>query len=166
MSKVPNTKYLRVTISQNLQWEEHVNTISARASKTLGFFRRNLRGCPKEFKQLAYFSLVRSKLEYAYASWDPHLIKDIQCLDKVQRRGASFVCNDYRRDSSVTGICWTASAGQHWPKDRKLSLKHDKQDYWWQGGTQQTRSPSRKQHPDKVQKQRKATATQCKDTCV
>ncbi len=54
LSKVPNTKYLGVTISQNLQWEEHVNNISARASKTLGFLRRNLQGCPKEFKQLAY----------------------------------------------------------------------------------------------------------------
>ncbi len=87
----------------------------------------------KEFEQFAYFSLVRSKLEYVCASWDPHLIKDIQCLDKVQWRGARFVCSDYRRDNSVTGILdsrsWLANTGR---KMDKLALKYDEQDYWWQ----------------------------------
>ena len=36
--------------------------------------------------------------------WDPYLIKDKDILDKVHRRGAIFVCNNYRRDSSVTGM--------------------------------------------------------------
>ena len=71
-SVLANTKYLCITISEDLQWHEHVATTSAKANKVLGFLRRNLRGCPKDLKQLAYFSLIRSKLEYACVVWDPY----------------------------------------------------------------------------------------------
>ena len=57
LSKVTNSKYIGVTISEDLQWNTHITDTSAKASRTLGFLRRNLRGCPKELKQLAYFSL-------------------------------------------------------------------------------------------------------------
>ncbi len=40
--------------------------------------------------------------EYASAAWDPHTVRDKELLDKVQRRGARFVKNDYRSGSSVT----------------------------------------------------------------
>ena len=53
---------------------------------------------------MAYFSDIRSKLEYACSVWDPYLIKDKVILDKVHIRGAGFICNDYRRDSSVTDM--------------------------------------------------------------
>ena len=98
------SKYLGITISEDLQWHEHVATTSAKANKVLGFLRRNLCGCPKDLKQLAYFSLIRSKLEYACVVWDPYLVKDKEILDKVQRRGARFVTNNYNRDSSVSAM--------------------------------------------------------------
>ena len=37
-----------------------------------------------------------------YAVCYPYLRKDIDRLENIQRRAASFVKNDYRRDSSVT----------------------------------------------------------------
>ena len=104
LAKVENTKYLGITISEDLQWHEHVATTSANTNKVLEFLRRNLRGCPKNLKQLAYFSLIRSKLEYACVVWDPYLVKDKETLDKVQRRGARFVTNNYKRDSSVSAM--------------------------------------------------------------
>jgi len=38
----------------------------------------------------AYLSLVRPLLEYAAAAWDPYRLRDINCLEMVQRRAARF----------------------------------------------------------------------------
>jgi len=45
---------------------------------------------------------VRSTLEYAAPVWDPHLAKDINKLENIQRRSARFVKGDYRTIYSVT----------------------------------------------------------------
>ena len=47
---------------------------------------------------------MRPILEYAGAVWDPHHKKDIEAIERVQRKAARFVSNDYRRDSSVTAM--------------------------------------------------------------
>ena len=36
--------------------------------------------------------------------WDPHLAKDTQLVETVQRKGARFVSNNYRRTASVTDM--------------------------------------------------------------
>ena len=107
LSKVETVTYLGVTVASNLQWEPNISGITAKANRTLGVLRRNLRSCPRQLRQRAYFSLVRSKLEYASAAWDPYLIKDIAQLESVQRRGARFVMKDHRRRSSVTTMLGT-----------------------------------------------------------
>ena len=52
----------------------------------------------------SYFALVRPQLEYAAAVWSPSLDKDIAQLEKVNRRAARFVCNNYHRTASVTAM--------------------------------------------------------------
>ena len=47
-----------------------------------------------------WFSL--SVLEYDASIWDPHLAKDYDLLEKLQRRSARFVKGDYRTTSSVS----------------------------------------------------------------
>ena len=84
----------------------HVRKISdqpqpAKASSTLGLLRRNLSLCPQKLREQAYISLIRSRLEYCAAIWDPHLEKDIQQLEAIQRRAARFVVQDFSRYSSV-----------------------------------------------------------------
>ena len=99
---VKDTKYLGITIQDNLQWATHISGVTAKANRILGFLRRNLRHCPKELRQLAYFALVRSKLEYSCSIWDPYLSKDIDLLEATQRRAARFVCGNYGKRDSVT----------------------------------------------------------------
>jgi hypothetical protein len=36
--------------------------------------------------------------------WDPHLQKDIDRIENVQRRAARFIYSDYKRTSSVTAM--------------------------------------------------------------
>ena len=104
LARVDSYPYLGVTISSDLKWHNHISHITAKASRTLGFVRRNVYNCPSEVKSLAYTSLIRPQLEYASASWDPYLVGDIQQLEKVQRRAARFVFRDYKYTTSVTGL--------------------------------------------------------------
>lgn len=96
------TKYLGVTICNDLSWSSHVQSTTHKASNILAFLKRNLHECPAHLKELAYITLVRSVTEYAATVWDPHLKKDIAKLESVQRAAARFVSKDYHPTSSVS----------------------------------------------------------------
>jgi len=53
---------------------------------------------------MAYFSLVRSSLDYGATVWGPHLKKHEEVLEQINRRAARFVMNDYSPRSSVTSM--------------------------------------------------------------
>ena len=61
--------YLGVTISDDLRWNLHVDSVSAKAMWVLSFLCRNIIRCPPNAKAVAYKTLVRPKLEYAACSW-------------------------------------------------------------------------------------------------
>ena len=54
--------------------------------------------------------MVRPQLEYASDVWDPHQVDDIMELEKVQRRAARWVLNDYGRLSSVRSVIMANSS--------------------------------------------------------
>ena len=104
LEKVTNNPYLGVILSEDLKWATHINKICNKANSTLGFIRRNLKNCDKSFKETAYISLVRSVLDYSSTVWDPHLNKDINRIENIQRKAARFVKSDYKQTSSVTSM--------------------------------------------------------------
>ena len=91
-------------MSSDLKWHEHISNICLKATRTLNFVQRITYCCSQEAKNLAYLSLVRPNMEYAAAAWDPHMAKDIQQLERVQRCAARFVKKDYRYTISVTAL--------------------------------------------------------------
>ena len=105
LESVPTAKYLGVTISNGLRWEPHVRTITKKASRTLGFLRRNLRVSSPRHKEIAYRALVRPQVEYASSVWDPHLQKDIHALEMVQCRAARFVTGRYTAALAASPTC-------------------------------------------------------------
>ena len=52
--------------------------------------------------------MVRPQLEYASDVWNPHQTGDIVELEKIQRRAARWIMNDYGRLSSVTSMLKSA----------------------------------------------------------
>ena len=84
-----------------MDWGQHVSEISSKATKTLGFLRRNLAFAPISTKEAAYKTLVRPKLEYAAPIWSPHLKLQINQIEKVQRTAARWTCRRWRKTSSV-----------------------------------------------------------------
>ena len=75
-----------------------------KASQTLNFLRRNLSKCSPSVKASAYLTLVRPIMEYAAVAWDPYQLNNICALEKIQRRAARWVMNDYNRYSSVSDM--------------------------------------------------------------
>ena len=104
LQRVSSSPYLGVELSENLSWDLHIDKTVKKANSVLGLVRRNLFDTPKTTKILAYNSIVRPGLEYASSVWDPHTVKNINKIEKVQRSGARFVMNDYSRSSSVTSM--------------------------------------------------------------
>ena len=71
-AKSASTKYLGVTISHNLNWNQHCDNICNKANSMLGLLRRVLSDCSLDVKSKAYTTLVRPQLEYACSVWNPY----------------------------------------------------------------------------------------------
>ena len=104
LNQVESISYLGVTVKSNLKWSQHIASISANASKTLGLIRLNLWNCLKNVNESPYCSIVGPNLEYASASWDPHYKKDVHTLKRVQRKAARFYLQNFNRITSVTDM--------------------------------------------------------------
>ena len=104
LEHVTSAKYLGVTFNNKLTWDEHISTITSKANRTLGFLRRNLQVNNQQLKSQAYKKLVRPTVEYASTVWDPYTKKNIDQLERVQRRAARYVHNSYYNTSSVTDM--------------------------------------------------------------
>ena len=54
LENVSSAKYLGVQITDDLAWGQHINEITSKATKTLGFLCRNMAFAPRETKAAAY----------------------------------------------------------------------------------------------------------------
>ena len=85
--------------------------------KTLSFLRRNLKGCPEQLRETAYFSLVRSFLKYSATVWHPHQKYNSDKLEMVQRQAGRFVKGRYGMYESVTRmleeLTWAPLSKRH-----------------------------------------------------
>ena len=104
LEEVVDAKCLGVTLSSGLEWSKHIATMTNKANSKLSFLRRNLKGCPEKPTQTAYFSLIRSFMEYGATAWDPYQKYNSDNVDRVQRRAARFVKSRYSRYSSVSDM--------------------------------------------------------------
>ena len=120
LETVKHRPYLGVELTDNMKYNNHINTITSKASRVLGFVKRNLKHCPRTVKERAYQTLVRPKLEYSSPIWNPQQKTQIKQLEQVQRNAARFVLNkpyNYQSPSSVT----TMLQQLNWPtlEDRR-----------------------------------------------
>ena len=92
---IASDKYLGVILDSKLTFNQHVESICAKATRILNLCRRNLSMCPPATREIAYKALVRPQLEYASTAWNPHTLKNITKLENVQRRAARWVLGNY-----------------------------------------------------------------------
>ncbi len=63
LQQVDNIKYLGIIISIDLSWSPHIDYVTNKANRVVDLLRRSF----NELKQIAYFSMLKSMLEYASA---------------------------------------------------------------------------------------------------
>lgn len=96
IKQVSHFKYLGVTISDDLSWKKHITNLCNAAEVKLWSLRRRLKLAPRDVKLTAYLALVRPALEYASIIWDPYKKKEVNQIEKIQRRAARFIMSKYR----------------------------------------------------------------------
>jgi hypothetical protein len=64
--------------------------------------RRNIKKAPQHTKAMAVNTLIRPKVEYNSAVWDPYTKENIDKIERVQRRAARYVYNNYDYSSMST----------------------------------------------------------------
>ena len=97
-------KYLGVTITPDLSWKCHIDNTTEKANSTMAFLRRNIRSSQPDAKTKAYKTYVRPIVQNASSVWSPAFDCHINQLEKIQRRAARFVLNDFSQQSSVSAM--------------------------------------------------------------
>ena len=88
MEHVQSAKYLGITITDDLDWGQHISEVSCKATNTLGFLRCNLVLATGHTKEDAYKTLVRPQHEYAAPILHPYHDTQIGHVEMVQRTAA------------------------------------------------------------------------------
>ena len=82
---------LDIMITKDLKCSKQCLNAAKAANKILRIIKRTFTYKSEEIILQLYKSLVRLRLEYCIQAWCPHLRKDIDLLEKVQRRATWLI---------------------------------------------------------------------------
>lgn len=84
-------KDLGVTFDCSLKFNFHIHEKINKCYSLLGLISRNFSNLTRDAFILIYKSVVRSHIEYAVSVWFPWRMKDIEAVERVQRRATKMV---------------------------------------------------------------------------
>ena len=91
LSKTEKEKGLGVTMNASMKVSEQCRIAASKGNQILGMIRRIITYKEKSLIVPLYKAIVRPHLEYCIQAWDPHLRKDIDMLEKIQRRATKLI---------------------------------------------------------------------------
>ena len=91
LSKTVKEKDLGVTMNANMKVSEQCRMAASKGNQVLGMIRRNITYKEKSLIIPLYKAIVRPHLEYCIQAWNPHLRKDVDMLEKIQRRTTKLI---------------------------------------------------------------------------
>ena len=91
LCKTVKEKDLGVTMNANMKVSEQCRIAASNGNHILGMIRRIITYTEKGLIVPLYKAIVRPHLEYCIQAWRPYLRKDIDILEKVQRRTTKFI---------------------------------------------------------------------------
>ena len=91
LKSADNEKDLGVIIDNTLKFSKQCSTAVKSANRTLGLIKRTIKNRRKDIIVKLYKALVRPKLEYCVQAWRPFLRKDLDSMERVQRRATKMI---------------------------------------------------------------------------
>ena len=91
LSTTVKEKDLGVTMNANMKVSEQCRIAASKGNQVLGMIRRNISYKDKSLIVPLYKAIVRPHLEYCIQAWSPYLRKDIDMLEKIQRRATKLI---------------------------------------------------------------------------
>ena len=86
IEKTLSERDLGVQVSSDLKYNDQISKATSKANSMLGQLKRTFVTRDKIIWKKLYTTYVRPHLEFAVAAWNPYLKKDINLIEKVQRR--------------------------------------------------------------------------------
>ena len=90
LSKTVKEKDLGVTMNANMNVSAQCRIAASKGNQVLGMIRRNKTN-EKSLIIPLYKAIVRPHLEYCIHAWNPHLRKDVDMLEIIQRRATKLI---------------------------------------------------------------------------
>lgn len=91
LNSVNEERDLGVFFTSDLKPSRQCLKSAAKARSILAMVARNFRRLDIKSFSLIYKTYIRPHLEFCIQSWSPHLKKDMECLEKVQRAATRLV---------------------------------------------------------------------------
>ena len=89
LKTVDSFNYLGVIISKDLKWENHINSVSTKISKTIGILKQIKNQVPLFVLKTLYQSLIGCRLNYGLLIWGRYASR----LLKLQKRAVRIIAN-------------------------------------------------------------------------
>ena len=91
LGRTKQEKDLGVTFSADMNFSEQCRIAAAKGNKILGLIRRTIMYKKKQLIVSLYKAIVRPHLEYCIQVWRPYRKKDIDKLERIQRRATKMI---------------------------------------------------------------------------
>ena len=91
LSKTVKEKDLGVSTNANMKVSEQCRLAASKGNQVLGMIRRNITYKEKSLIVPLYKAIVIPHLEYCIQAWSPYFRKDIDMLEKIQRRATKLI---------------------------------------------------------------------------
>ena len=91
LGRTTQDNYLGVTFSADMNVSEQCGIAASKGNQILGLIRRTIMYNEKQLIVPLYKAIVRSHSEYCIQAWRPYREKDIDKLERIQRRATKII---------------------------------------------------------------------------